>query len=322
VVGAGVAVVDHDGRIVASSRLDDLLAEHASHAVRAGVDDPDVEMYPAGPVALVVARTSYTPVFTAEERGIAASLAIQLQLAMQRIAAYEHEAEARRLAERAQRELEATMYGLAHDLRAPTVAITGFAQLLDETSDPQDRDEMAGHIRAAAEYVDGLVDALLEVSRVGRTQTATEPVDLATLASRVGERLRSVHPRLRVEVDGLPTLRLNPVRAEQLLENLLGNAAKHAGRPDVTVTVTARHEDGEVVLVVADDGQGVPEADRDQVFDLYHRGSHVHPGSGIGLGMVRRIAESYGGTVGLGQEGPGATFLVRLPESVLEPSSA
>jgi signal transduction histidine kinase len=163
------------------------------------------------------------------------------------------------------------------------------------------------------------VDALLELSRIGRTQTDTARVDLRRTVERVARRLAASHPAASVRVDGrLPTVEVNEVRAEQLLDNLIGNALIHGGRPDVAVTVSAVHGAGVLELHVADDGCGVREEDGERIFELFHRGhTTADRGSGVGLGLARRIAEAWDGTLHLVDSEVGARFVVRLPERLL-----
>lgn len=113
-------------------------------------------------------------------------------------------------------------------------------------------------------------------------------------------------------------LRLDPVRAEQVLDNLVTNAVKHGGRDDLRVQVTSRLTADAVELRVTDDGRGVATEDAERIFGLFQRGrSAGAAGSGVGLGMVRRIVEHYGGEVGLEPRERGAAFVVSLPRHLL-----
>jgi two-component system sensor histidine kinase KdpD len=278
---------------------------------------------PVGSAVLVVQMTNYSPFFGDYEQELVSAYAWQLRLALERSDLAAKHLEARRAAERANHELETMLVGLSHDLRSPAVAIHGYSSLLRDATDDAERAQFIDGISASSDYLNGLVDALLELSRVGRTQTEIEPVDLAEVVRTVAKRIAVSHPSARIEVDdGLPVVRLNPIRAEQLVDNLVSNAVKHGGREGLVVRVTGRHTDEVFQLQVADDGVGVRPEDRDRIFDLFQRGRDpAVPGTGVGLGMVRRIAELHGGEVHLADSETGACFVVSFPRSILEPAA-
>jgi signal transduction histidine kinase len=319
-LGSAVVLVGNDGQVLASSQLPDEQANALARRLSAGgtVDD-DTLVVPVEGSWLLVRHNPYTPVFGQDEQELVEAFSLQLRLAMERSQLFEAHLAARTEAERASQELEAMLLGLSHDLRSPAIAISGFASLLSEVDDPESRAEMIGRIQASTTYLNELVDALLELSRIGRAQTDVEPVDLEEVAALVGQRLAANHPGVTVTVEGrLPVVRLNPARTEQLLDNLVGNAVKHGGREDLTVTLRAWPTADGVDVAVADDGRGVPEGDRELVFALFQRGTNAGGrGSGLGLGMVRRIAESAGGSVQLAPSEEGATFVVSLPADVV-----
>lgn len=315
-LGGGVTVVGADGDVLATSHTQQAEAAELARRVLAGEDVPtDTSVYPVGDAWLLVRSTPYTPVFGQDELELVSTFSLHLRLAFERAQLYQAERAAREEAQRAREELERTLYGLSHDLKSPTVAISGFVDLLPEAHDEQERAEMIGHIRASADYLQQLVDALLEVSRVGRTRTQARTVDLEEVVEAVAHRIRLGHPGVTVRVEGaLPAVTMNPVRAEQLLDNLIGNAARHGGRDDIEITVSATQRDGELRLQVADDGRGIPDDDRERIFELFQRGrTNGARGSGVGLGMVRRIAEAVGGSAEVAEARWGACFVVRLP---------
>jgi signal transduction histidine kinase len=319
-LGADVAVLVNEGEVCATHGMS---SEEARGLFEAWSKEegfgPRVHVSSVGDRVLIARPTRYAPLFDREERQLADGLALHLALALDRAELQATHQEARDEAERARRELETTVVGLAHDLRNPTTSLAGFAHLLATSEDPGERAEMAEHLQASANYIERLVAALLEVSRIGRTQTESEPVDLTALAGTVAERWRAGHPAATVEIGQLCTVQLNPGRAEQLFDNLIGNAIRHGGRDDITVTLRADQEQGELRLTVADDGVGVPPDEREEVFRLFHRsqGNGSGEGSGVGLTLVRRIAESYGGSVHLEEVDRGASIAIRLPGSLV-----
>jgi signal transduction histidine kinase len=324
-IGGGVAYLDADGRVRNRAHL----TEEEATSLAARLDDgrpPDAEtrVIALEHDRLVIRSSPYAPIFGEDEDELIEGLVAQLRLALDRARLYESEASARRAAELAQEELETIVYGLSHDLRNPTLAVVGFSRLLATTDDPAARGEMLAHLEASASYIDRLVEALLEVSRVGRIHLEREVVDLALIATRVGDRQLQSHPQARLQVDpDLPRVRLNPLRAEQVLDNLISNALRHSGREDVTVSVSGTLTDAGLALRVSDDGQGIPDEDRERIFEMFRRGaaSMDDTGAGVGLALVERIARSYGGHVRLADEEPGATFVVTVPREVCAPDS-
>ena len=316
-IGGGVALLDRDGRPLAQAALDDAALAEITHdpASPDGVgwraDRHGVRTFDVDGACLVIRATPYTPMFGRDEDQLTGVLARQIAMAYERTALQAQ-------ALRAREELQALLLGLAHDLRNPAVAIKGFADLLLE--DPPDRLELTTHLQRNAIHLHRLIDALLELARVGRTDPRVEPVDLVAIAQEVTERAGAAHPQAHLEVRGqVPLIDFDPLRATQLLDNLLGNALTHGGRPDLHLVVeVAVDEEGTVTAVVADDGVGVRPSDRERIFDVFQRGQQAGTGgNGLGLSLVRRIAETAGGTVHLDPSaGSGARFVVTLPGAV------
>jgi signal transduction histidine kinase len=319
-LGSGVVLLGPGREVLAAAQL---APEEASALARrlslGGALDDGTLVVPVDASWLLIRSSPYSPVFGQDEQEFVAAFSLQVRLALERSELYEANIAARTEAERAGKELEAMIFGLSHDLRSPAVAISGFATLLSETTDPAAQAEMIERIQASTSYLNDLVDALLELSRIGRAQDEVGLVDLSDVARLVSQRLEASHPAVSVEVDEpLPVVLLNPARAEQLLDNLIGNAVKHGGREDLTVRVSASTTPDGVEVCVADDGCGVSEQDRDVIFALFQRGTNAGGrGAGLGLGTVRRIAEANGGGVRLEPSDRGATFVVSLPTAVV-----
>ncbi|MFW6449360.1 MAG: response regulator [Halobacteriota archaeon] len=185
---------------------------------------------------------------------------------------------------------------VSHDLRNPLSVARGRLDLaMDECESPH-----LESVATAHERIDTLLDDLLEFARVGRAAIEPETVDLASVVRDCWAELRPGDAHLRLETDR--TVLADPARLRQVLENLLGNAVDHAG-PDVTVTV-GDLEDG---FFVADDGPGIPNDMRDDVFQPGF--SNADDGVGFGLAIVRRLAEAHGWAVALREsEAGGARF--------------
>jgi PAS domain S-box-containing protein len=226
-------------------------------------------------------------------------------------------------AEGANRELEAFSYSVAHDLRAPLRAISGFSTaLLEDAADRLDGESRRhlDRIVAGAERMAQLIDALLALSRLNRAPLRSDSVDLSSVARTVAEQLASAEPSRSVEFtaqEGLMTqgdARL--LRA--LLENLLGNAWKFTRKRPAARVELGREEtpDGAAVYYVRDNGAGFDMALADRLFGPFQR---LHKdtdfeGTGIGLATVQRIVRRHGGKVWAeGKVGEGATIRFTLP---------
>jgi signal transduction histidine kinase len=224
----------------------------------------------------------------------------------------------------ANRELESFSYSVSHDLRAPLRGIDGFARALEE--DYGDRLEgdgrrYLGRIRAGAARMGQIIDDLLLLSRVARSELRRERVDLGALALEVYAALRTAEPARDVRLfvgEGL--LAEGDSRLLRIaLENLLGNAWKYTSRKErAHLEFAARAQDGQTVYHVRDDGAGFDMAYADKLFGAFQRlhSASEFPGSGIGLATVARIVHRHGGRVwAKGEPGQGATFFFTLGEA-------
>lgn len=246
---------------------------------------------------------------------------------------------------KANEEIQRFAYIVTHDLRAPLVNIMGFTAELEtsieqvksfmegrppENDDPiaseartaatEDLPEAISFIRAATRKMDGLINAILKISREGRRQIKPESVDLSELADasaaaihhQVAERGGEVSTDIRVG-----KLVTDKLSLEQILGNMLDNAVKYQDpqRP-LRVVIRARHVPGNrVIIEIEDNGRGIADTDHERVFELFRRsGSQNSPGEGIGLAHVRTMVRSLGGDVTLTSKlGEGTTFIINLP---------
>ncbi len=221
----------------------------------------------------------------------------------------------------ANRELEAFSYSVSHDLRAPLRSINGFGQALLEDYGTQ-LDE-AGHgylerVRNASQHMAVLIDDLLELARVTRSELRRERVNLSGIAQELTAELRKVHPERDVESLIAPELyadgdaRLLRV----VLTNLLTNAWKFTRKhPRARIEFGATLQHGKTVYFVRDDGAGFDMAYASKLFAPFQR---LHPasefeGHGVGLATVQRIVSRHGGRVWAeGEVERGACFYFNL----------
>ena len=221
-------------------------------------------------------------------------------------------------------ELERFTYTVSHDLKSPLVTIHGFAGLAvtDLAAGQLDRVRLdLGRIVAAADKMHGLLDDLLELSRVGRVVHPPEDVPLGELAREAVELVKGQLGQNRVAVDiapDLPVVRADRRRLLEALQNLVENAAKFAaGEREPRITIGARRDGEEEVFFVRDNGRGIEPRFLEKVFDLFEKLDPAVEGTGVGLALVRRIVEAHGGRTWAESDGPGrgATFCFTLPRA-------
>lgn len=230
-------------------------------------------------------------------------------------------ARAKEAAENASRELESFSYSVAHDLRAPLRGIDGFSQVLLEDHAAQldeDGRRYLGRVRESAQHMAQLIESLLNLARVTRSDLRRERVDLTQLARMAVQRLKSAQPTRNVDVviaEGLACEgdgRLLGV----VLENLLGNAWKFTSRRDhARIELGSSQIDGEQVFFVRDNGAGFDMTYASKLFGVFQRlhSPNEFEGTGIGLATVQRIIARHGGRVWAeAAVGAGATFSFSL----------
>lgn len=228
--------------------------------------------------------------------------------------------EAERLSEqdRLKSELVATV---SHEMRRPLTAVLGFAQTLRMRWDdltPELRQELLSRVERNAEALEHMIGQVLDFSRLelGQFPLELRTIDLEPLVLRVVENLAHELADHEVRVRGAEGLsvKTEPYAFERVLGNLLSNAAKFS-RPSGAIEVTAARYGEWLELSVRDEGDGVPKAARERIFDRFYRGSASVPGSGLGLAVVRELANLHGGSVRIDDppQGRGAVFTVRLP---------
>jgi two-component system sensor histidine kinase KdpD len=257
-----------------------------------------------------------------EQRHLLETFAGQTALAIERTQLAEA-AEAARVSAETESLRNTLLASISHDLRTPLAVITGASTALADPAlkiDPEARSFLARTIASRARDMSELVSNVLDLMRFDSGHVPLHR-QWETLDDLAGIALGRVEPRLgtrRVSVElpaDLPPVYVDAVLFTQVLVNLLENAAKHT--PDGTeVRITGDASDGQVTVVVEDDGPGLPPGDPDGLFAKFQRGRSEGdvPGAGLGLAICRAIVRAHGGRISAAnREGGGARFMITLP---------
>ena len=224
------------------------------------------------------------------------------------------------------------VHTVSHDLRSPLTSVLGYTELIQRVGSLNEQQvEFLDHIRASVESITALVNDLLDLSRLeAGFDTRRELINLENILkfainSMEGQlRLKNIQLETNISKD-LPELRGNPIRLRQLLDNLLGNAAKYSPN-DTTISVLLQSEDNQIILSVSDQGSGIPYAEHARIFEKFYRATNVSEsvnGSGLGLAIVKSIVEAHQGRIWVESSvGKGSTFFVVLPANYPDKDTA
>jgi len=264
------------------------------------------------------------PLLTPDRRRLLDALLDQAALAIDRVQ-LAADIDRTRLQAETERLRAALLTSISHDLKTPLASILGAAsslRLYRDQLETSAQDDLARTIQEEAERLNHFIANLLDMTRLESGAVAPQ-LELIDLADVVGSALRRTAPLLALHTvtlqigDGLPLLRLDPVLFEQVLFNLLDNAAKYAP-PGTEVILRATREGDKVRLRILDQGEGLPESDMERVFDKFYRvraRDRQRAGTGLGLAICRGFLEAMGGTIAATNrtDSKGAVFTITLP---------
>ncbi len=278
-----------------------------------------------GPIGVIGIDNDRTgPLLTPEQRRLLDALVDQGALAIERVQLVEDMDRVKRTVE-SERLRSALLTSISHDLKTPLASVLGAASTMRDLaaalSDSEKRDLLATVIDES-ERLNRFIANLLDMTKLesGAIVPNTALHDLGEIvgsALRRASKILTAHKVELVLAADLPMLQLDAVLFEQVLFNLLDNAAKYS-LPDTTISIKSRRERDQVVLQISDEGDGIPPDELEIVFDKFYRaqkGDHVRPGTGLGLAISRGFVEAMQGTISAANRSDrsGAVLTIRLP---------
>jgi two-component system, OmpR family, sensor histidine kinase KdpD len=264
------------------------------------------------------------PLLTPDQRRLLDALIDQGALAIERVFLVEDVDRAKRTIE-ADRLRSALLTSISHDLKTPLAAVLGAAGALRDLSSAltdAEKADLLATIIDESERLNRFIANLLDMTKL-ESGAIVPNATLHDLGEIIGSALRrasKILARHRVELDlapGLPMLNLDAVLFEQTLFNLLDNAAKYSPG-GTTIRIQSRRDQDSVCLQVLDEGDGIPPAELEHIFDKFYRaekGDQVRAGTGLGLAISRGFVEAMHGTITAANrtDRTGAVFAIRLP---------
>jgi len=273
-----------------------------------------------------IIRDEPGPLLSPDQQRLMDALADQAALAIERVN-LARDLHLARLQAETDRLRSALLTSISHDLRTPLASILGSATSLrsqDAILDEPTKQSLLGTIIDEADRLNRFIGNLLDMTRLesGALKPRTSLYDLSDVVGAALQRAAKILANHRIELDlpaKLPMLALDMVLFEQVLFNLLDNAAKHAPAGSL-ISIQAYQNGDTVVLRIMDEGEGIPDVDTERIFEKFYRsgGDRRRAGTGLGLAICRGFIEAMHGTITARNRAdrPGAVMTITLPVPV------
>ncbi len=264
--------------------------------------------------------------FTSREQSLIEGIATQAAVAVENTTLLSETKKQADLIAKKNRELESLLFIVSHDLRNPLVALEGLSSLLIEecaTQLSKDGKHYVTRIQANVGSMEHMINDVLELSRIGRTQTGIERIDVKEVLDEVLESLREQPGTTHVELvnrNQIEEISYNRHGLRHILSNLIGNAFKFSAyQQNAKVVIGSEEDEKEYRFYIQDNGIGIEKKHHQCIFDLFCRLEDLKnvDGTGVGLTIVQRVLETYGGKAWLESEkGKGSTFYFSIPKGL------
>jgi K+-sensing histidine kinase KdpD len=264
--------------------------------------------------------------FSSREQAIIAGIAAQSAIAIENVSLITETQKQSELIRKKNKELESFLFIVSHDLRNPILALGGMASLLveecgDELSDSGKH--YLSRIQANLNHMELLIKDVLELSKIGRTETQLDQIDVQETLGEILMDSPVKTSQQHVEVSNrnqVRTLRYNRHGLRHIFSNLIENALKFCAYQDsAKVEIGSEENEKEYRFYVKDNGVGIDPKYHQSIFDLFYRIQDLKTveGTGVGLTIVHRVLETYGGRIWVDSEkGRGTTFFFTIPKSL------
>lgn len=305
---------------IEADKTTEAIAGHRAHLVKTGSDRREArKRHKDGHIRIVEESSNYSKLYGGR-------IYCFLRDITERKRSEEHRDRLLHELESANEELKNFAYVVSHDLKAPLRAISSLADWLSTDYADKFDDEGKEHMRlliGRVHRMDGLIDGILLYSRVGRVKETMIAVDLNRVVREV---IDSLAPAANITIaidDSLPTVIAEPTRIQQVFQNLISNAIKYMDKPAGDIRIACQPKDAQWQFSVSDNGPGIKQQHFEKIFQLFQT---LAPrdrveSSGVGLALVKKIVEMYGGQVWVESVvGTGSTFFFTMPLSCILPS--
>ena len=217
-------------------------------------------------------------------------------------------------------ELDSFVYSVSHDLRAPLLSLQGIIELIQETEDlPEEVKEYLAMADTSVHRLDNNIREILEYSRNARLKIAPETFSIREIVEEIFEGLRfSANQEILFTTEITPPEEVitDKARLKVLLNNVISNSVKYRRKDGIQpfVRFNMQHLNGQYIMTVEDNGEGIPEGSREKVFDMFYRASTTTAGTGLGLYICKEIISKLHGSISLESEvGKGTKITICLP---------